>query len=40
MPNQPSKFKTKNRVEVNDDACGTYDTNSQIKLKNANVKFM
>ena len=31
-PNQPSKFKTKNWVEINDDARGTYNTNSQIKF--------
>ena len=27
--NQPSKFRTKNWVEINDDARGTYNTNSQ-----------
>ena len=32
-PNQPTKFSTKNWVEINDDACGTYNTNSQIKFK-------
>ena len=31
--NQPSKFKTKNWVEVNDESRGTYNTNSQIKFK-------
>ena len=31
--NQPPKFRTKNRVEVNDDARGTYSKNSQIKFK-------
>ena len=29
--NQPSKFKTKNWVEVNDDAHGTCNTNSGTK---------
>ena len=29
---QPSDFKTKNWVEINDDACGTYNINSQIKF--------
>ena len=29
-PNQPTKFKTKNWVEINDDAQGTYEINSQI----------
>ena len=32
-PNYPSKFKTRNRVEINDDARGTYKTNSQINFK-------
>ena len=37
-PNQPSKFKTKNWVEINDDARGTYSTNSKIKLKTSVLK--
>ena len=32
-PNQPSKFRTKNCVERNDDAPGRYNTNSQVKFK-------
>ena len=32
-PNQPTKFRTKNWVEINDDSRGTYNTNSQIKSK-------
>ena len=32
-PNQPSKFRTKNWVEENDESRGTYSVNSQIKLK-------
>ena len=32
-PNQPSKFRTKNWVEINDDSRGTNSTNSQIKFK-------
>ena len=31
-PNQTSKLRTKNWVEIDDDSCGTYSTNSQIKL--------
>ena len=31
--NQPSKFKTKNWVEINNESRGTYNTNSQIKFK-------
>ena len=30
---QLSEFKTKNRVEINDDARGSYSTNSQITFK-------
>ena len=26
--NQPSKFRTKNRVEINDESRGTYNINS------------
>ena len=33
-----SKFKTKNWVEINDDSCGTYNTNSQIKFKTLMLK--
>ena len=32
-PNQSTKLRTKNWVEINDDSRGTYNTNSQIKLK-------
>ena len=31
--NQPTKCRTKNWVELNDDARGTYNTNSQIRFK-------
>ena len=31
--NQPSKFRTKNWVEINDDSRGTYSVNKQINLK-------
>ena len=37
--NQPSKIKTRNCVEVNDDdACGADNTNSQIKIKTMMLK--
>ena len=36
--NQPSKFKTKNRVEINDESRGTYNVNSQIKFKTTMLK--
>ena len=31
--NQPSKFRTNNWVEINDESRGTYNVNSQIKFK-------
>ena len=37
-PNQPSKFRTKNWVEINDDKRGTYNTNSQINFKTLMLK--
>ena len=37
--NQPSKFRTKNWVEINDESRGTYNVNSQIKFKTAMLKF-
>ena len=36
--NQPSKFKTKSWVEVNDESRGTYNVNSQIKFKTTILK--
>ena len=30
---QPSKFRGKNWVEINDESRGTYNVNSQIKFK-------
>ena len=32
-PNQPSKFRAKNWVEINDESLRTYNVNSQIKFK-------
>ena len=32
-PNQPTKFRTKNWVQINNDARGTYNTSSQIRFK-------
>ena len=37
--NQPSKFKTKNWIEINDESRGTYNVNSQIKFKTAMLKY-
>ena len=36
--NQPSKFKTKNWVEINDDSRGTYNANIQMKFKSTMLK--
>ena len=36
--NQPSKFRTKNWVEINDESRGTYNVNSQIKFKITMIK--
>ena len=35
---EPSKFKTRNGVEVNDESRGTYHVNSQIKFKTSMLK--
>ena len=39
-PNQLSKFRTKNWIEINDNARGTYNTNSQIKIKTSVLKLI
>ena len=36
--NQPSKFRTKNWVEINDESRGTYNVSSQIKFKTTMLK--
>ena len=36
--NQPSKFRTRNWVEINDESRGAYNINSQIKFKTAMLK--
>ena len=38
VSNQPSKFRTKNWVEMNDESKGTYNVNSQIKFKTTTLK--
>ena len=35
---KPSKFRTKNWVEINDESRGTYNVNSQIKFKTTMLK--
>ena len=37
-PNQPSKFGTKNYVQINDDSRRTCNTNSQTKFKSSMLK--
>ena len=37
-PNQITKFRTKYWVEINDDFCGTFNTNSQIKFKTSMLR--
>ena len=37
-PNQPTKFRTENWVKINDDARGTYNKDSQIKLEISMLK--
>ena len=36
--NQPTKFRTKNWVKINDESRGMYNTNSQIKLKTSMLR--
>ena len=37
--NQPSKFRKKNWVEINDESRGAYNVNSQIKFKTTMLKY-
>ena len=37
-PNQPAKFRTRNWVEINDEAKGTYSPNKQIKFKTSMLR--
>ena len=39
-PNQPSKFKTKNWVEINDRSYGAYKTGSPIKFKTSMISVL
>ena len=36
--NQPSKFKTKNCVKINDESRGTYIENNQIRFKTSMLR--
>ena len=35
---QPSKFRTKNWIKINDESRGAYNVNSQIKVKTTMLK--
>ena len=37
--NKPSKFRTRNWVEINDDIRGAYSPNKQIRFKTAILEF-
>ena len=37
--NQPSKFKTKNWIEINHESSRVYNVNSQIKFKTSMLKY-
>ena len=37
-PNKPSKFRTRNWVEINDDVRGAYSPNKQIRFKAAMLR--
>ena len=37
-PNQTTKIRTKNWIEINDDSRGTYNTDSQIKFKTSMLR--
>ena len=36
--NQPSKFRTRNWVEINDESSGTYSPNKQIKFETSMLR--
>ena len=38
LSNQPSKFRTKNWVEINDELRGTYSVNRQINFKTSMLR--
>ena len=38
VSNQPSKFRTRNWVEINDDIRGAYSPNKQIRFKTAMLR--
>ena len=39
LSNQPSKFRTKNSVEINDESKGSYSASSDIIFKTTMLRF-
>ena len=37
-PNQPTKFRTKNRIEINNESRGNYGKDDQIKFKTSMLR--
>ena len=37
-PSQPTNFRTKKWIEINDNSRGTYNTNSQTKFKTSMLR--
>ena len=37
-PNQPTKFRTKNWIEINDESRGSYNKDNQIRTENSMLK--
>ena len=37
-PNQPTKFRTKNWVETDDESRGTYNSNSQFRFESSMLR--
>ena len=36
--NQPSKFRTRNQIEINDEARGTFNVSNKITFKSSMIK--
>ena len=40
LPNQLSKFRTKNWIKINDQSRGVYNTNSDIRFKTISLDYL
>ena len=40
LPNQLSKFRTKNWIKINDQSRGVYNTNSDIRFKTVSLDYL